>query len=333
MSARHREPIGLDENQRTLVRENVGLVGTHLRRNVPRLRDPRGRGEWEELFQEGCMGLIRAATEFDAKRGIPFAAFAFPRIHKAVSGALADRSLVRTPQGRKRATDGDDRHNPFIKTVSLSDKQADLLSSRKRAVGEVAEREDASGDTIGARLRRKYERAIRSAAESATRAGRGDRSLLVDLILKERLLVPDEHSRRSLRSIAEQTTSSFGRVMDCEKKILSGAREALEADAEFEHLRRLAAGQASGAESPVDACVERELAAAAADDFVARFRNADRNDRGRMIAELLDFPADEAASWIRQRFSLLTEESREEVVRRTFRADPTVPVKDKAPVC
>ncbi len=65
----------------------MGLVAVHLRRYVANLGEPRRDREWEDLFQEGCIGLIRATVRFRPERGITFAAFALPRIHNAVSKA------------------------------------------------------------------------------------------------------------------------------------------------------------------------------------------------------------------------------------------------------
>ena len=77
----------LTETQRRLVARNLGLVGLHLRRNVSNLAAPRRDREWDDLFQEGCLGLIQAAILFREDRGIAFAAFALPRIRNAVSRA------------------------------------------------------------------------------------------------------------------------------------------------------------------------------------------------------------------------------------------------------
>ncbi len=71
-----------------MVTENIGLVMYHLRRHVPNLGTPQRDREWEDLVQEGCMGLIRAAALYRHERGIPFVAFALRRIQKEVSRAL-----------------------------------------------------------------------------------------------------------------------------------------------------------------------------------------------------------------------------------------------------
>lgn len=320
----------LDESRRALVRDNVGLVATHLKQKVRGLGGRRGAETWEELFQEGCLGLIRAAADYDERRNIPFAAFALPRIHRAVSSAL-ERGAAGV-HARKRTVQGRDRHNPFPEVSSLSAQQAERMSVRTRKTSDPGEE---SGDTVGARLRRKYERAVESATTSMSAAAGADRDRrrLVRLIAADRLLVPDENSRTSLRAIAGKARSSFGRVVECERRLASAIKAALEADPEFVRLRQLAAGDVAGAALVVDRDVDRELAHTVADAFVVRFRAAGRKDRGRMIAELLDVRGGELVPWIRERFSMMPDEKRELVVRRLLRGSgvPRNVTKDMDP--
>ncbi|MGN0567584.1 MAG: sigma-70 family RNA polymerase sigma factor, partial [Acutalibacteraceae bacterium] len=50
----------------TLVEQNIGLVHSCANKF-------RGRGaEYDDLFQAGCIGLIKAAENFDADRGFSF---------------------------------------------------------------------------------------------------------------------------------------------------------------------------------------------------------------------------------------------------------------------
>lgn len=315
----------LDESRKQRVRDNVGLVATHLSQNVRGLSGRSHPEAWDELFQEGCMGLIRAAREFDERRGIPFAAFALPRIHRAVSRALHGKgAVVRSTRRGGPFAGAQDRHNPFSRTESLSTQRIEFASLKARPSADPGEE---SGDTVGARLRRKYERAVQTAATTmgASSAPLGDRRKLIRLIVHGRLLVPDEPSRSSLRGIAEKTDSSFGRVVDCERRLVAAIRGVLDADPEFARLRALAGTNPAGAELVVDREVDRELAHAVADAFVARFREASRKDRGRMIAELLDVHGGDLVPWIRERFSTMPEEKREMIVRRTLRAAKVTP--------
>jgi len=205
MSAGKREEVRLTDEQQRLVRENIGLVAVHLRRYVSNLTTPRRDREWEDLFQEGCLGLIRAAVGYRKERGIPFAAFALPRIHNAVSRALQTRfSTVRVPPKRgdtrgaspDSARDGGQPEQPKVR--SLSDDLQDRLADTRRHDPDNAGRE-----TIGQRLRAKYERAVRTAGDviSGKTSRRGDRDKLVRILVEERFMVPHEESRRAMRQI------------------------------------------------------------------------------------------------------------------------------------
>ena len=56
------------------VEENMGLVHLCARRFS-------GKGvEYEDLFQAGCVGLIKAAEHFDWERGVKFSTYAVPVI-------------------------------------------------------------------------------------------------------------------------------------------------------------------------------------------------------------------------------------------------------------
>lgn len=57
-----------------VVRQNLGLVHTCTKRFV-------GRGiEYDDLFQAGCVGLIKAADGFEPERGLCFSTYAVPLI-------------------------------------------------------------------------------------------------------------------------------------------------------------------------------------------------------------------------------------------------------------
>lgn len=301
MSGGKHSAARLGEGQRHLVTENIGLVSVHLRRHVQNLSVPRRDREWEDLFQEGCLGLIQAAMAFRAERGIPFAAFALPRIHKAVSRALQTRfSTVYVPPKRRRARavnqhetepgrSTNERHRPQVH--SLADGADSRLEDRRRREpwGEPAASDaHSSRDTIGQRLRGKYERAVRAACEamSGKASIRGDRDKLVHIVVEERLLVPHEESRRALRQIARETRSSYARVAQCERRLGKTVRQALQGDPEFVELRRVARTDANGIDLPIEDDIERRLAAASADAFVRRFRQADAVERADMFETL-----------------------------------------------
>lgn len=60
--------------QTTVVERNLGLVHASARRFM-------GRGiEYDDLYQAGCMGLVKAVMGFDTERGVQFSTYAVPVI-------------------------------------------------------------------------------------------------------------------------------------------------------------------------------------------------------------------------------------------------------------
>ncbi len=283
----------LSDSQRKLVSENIGLVAVHLRRHVANLAEPRRDREWDDLFQEGCLGLAAAAERFRPERGIPFAAFALPRIHNAVSKALQRRfSIVYVPPRRNRNSDEQTSGigscggpAPTPKVVELSEDVERGLTSR----GGCSTRGGSSSDTVGQRLRDKYERAVGAAAEvlSAQPSTRGDRAELVRCLVRERLLVPQPEEKRAMRQIARDTRSSYARVAQCEKQLTTLVGQILEADPEYHVLRDISHKEPDGCDFPVDNHVEAQLRTAGTDEFLHRYRGADSGTRAHLLHRVL----------------------------------------------
>jgi len=312
----------LSEEQRRLVGDNLGLVAVHLRRFVPGVSAQRSDREWDDLFQEGCLGLIRAAAEYQAARGIPFAAFALPRIRTAVSRALAARSKAASgvlesaslDESRSRPARTNPNRLSRPRAMPLDDARPSR-DSRRHALDVLGK------ETVGDRLRGKYERAVRCAAEEvlARPSVRGDRDKLLRVLTDERYLVPHEEDKRSFRKIAAQTQSSYARVVQCDRHLRSAIRRALEVDPEFAELRRLAGTDPRGVDTPVDEALERILAEVGAAEFIARFRLADDARRGRLIKQLLRLSTgdDELERTIGSRIQRLPEALREQLHRES----------------
>ena len=78
-----------------LVSDNIGLVHSCCRRFS-------GRGiEYDDLFQAGCLGLIRAADGFDDNRGIMFSTYAFPAILGEIRRLFRDGGAVKVSRSLK----------------------------------------------------------------------------------------------------------------------------------------------------------------------------------------------------------------------------------------
>lgn len=73
------QETGNDRDFRPIFEGMRGIIGLLVGSNR--------RGEADDLFQEGCLGLLDAAKTFDPARGVPFKAYARKRIRWAVSKA------------------------------------------------------------------------------------------------------------------------------------------------------------------------------------------------------------------------------------------------------
>ena len=59
-----------------------------------------GRGvEYDDLFQAGCVGLVKAAENFDDARGVKFSTYAVPVILGEVRRLFRDGGAMRVSRG------------------------------------------------------------------------------------------------------------------------------------------------------------------------------------------------------------------------------------------
>lgn len=77
------------------VRDNLGLVHSCAKHF-------RGRGiEYEDLFQAGCLGLVKAVGNFDESRGVKFSTYAVPVILGEIRRLFRDGGAVKVGRGLK----------------------------------------------------------------------------------------------------------------------------------------------------------------------------------------------------------------------------------------
>ena len=82
-------------NSDRTVQENVGLVHACARHF-------KGRGiEYDDLFQAGCLGLVKAAANFDETRGVRFSTYAVPVILGEMKRLFRDGGAVKVGRGLK----------------------------------------------------------------------------------------------------------------------------------------------------------------------------------------------------------------------------------------
>ncbi|MCI5651528.1 MAG: sigma-70 family RNA polymerase sigma factor [Ruminococcus bromii] len=110
------------ENRGKFVERNVGLV----RSLVPRFL---GRGiEYDDLFQAGCVGLMKAAEHFDPDRGFKFSTYAVPVILGEMRRLFRDGGAVKVSRSLKELS---------MKAVRLSEK-TEMETGEAPSISELA---------------------------------------------------------------------------------------------------------------------------------------------------------------------------------------------------
>ena len=79
----------------TLVRENERLVWSIVNRM------PTGICEKEDMFQTGCIGLVKAAQRFDIEKGVVFSTYAVYMIMGEIKKFLRDDGIIKVSRGLK----------------------------------------------------------------------------------------------------------------------------------------------------------------------------------------------------------------------------------------
>ena len=83
------------ENRDTIVSENIGLVHACAKRF-------KGRGiEYDDLFQAGCLGLVKAVDAFDHDRGVRLSTYAVPVILGEMRRLFRDGGAVKVGRSLK----------------------------------------------------------------------------------------------------------------------------------------------------------------------------------------------------------------------------------------
>ena len=276
----------LTPEQQSLVAANIGLVGVHLRNRVPTPRQPTRQREYEDLFQEGCVALVRAASTYNANRHGPFAAYALPRIRGAIHAALHEYfATIRVPARicKRAKRNRDDKHHPALNGVQELTLEVARRLTAAMPVGP-------GGETIRHAVRQRYERAVGLAlADLQTRSRRGRNPVpIMRRLAAERLLIAYEDERTALRQIARESGISCGRVSAYERQLADTVREHFAADPQLPLLTAFACEDAQSYSGVVDAQRRHLLMQAELDAFVERFSQLNRSEQAELVYGLIE---------------------------------------------
>ena len=127
------------ENERSrMIEENMGLVHACAHKF-------KGKGiEYDDLFQAGCMGLVKATDAFDTQRGVRFSTYAVPVILGEMRRLFRDGGTVKVSRSLKELS---------MKVVRERE-QFPNETGREPTVGELSQRlgveEEAVVEALGA---------------------------------------------------------------------------------------------------------------------------------------------------------------------------------------
>ena len=119
-----------------MVEENLGLVHSCAHRF-------KGRGiEYDDLFQAGCMGLVKASAAFDTGRGVMFSTYAVPVILGEIRRLFRDGGTVKVSRSIKETG---------IRALRVKE-QLGVSLGRDPTVSEVAQAMERSPEDIAQAL-------------------------------------------------------------------------------------------------------------------------------------------------------------------------------------
>lgn len=215
------------EAQDAIISANLRLVVSIAKRFV-------GRGSsFEDLIQEGNIGLLRAVHKFDVTRGFKFSTYATWWIRQAITRSIADQArtiripvhllesiqrLMRTQRQLTQTLGRDPSREELALEAGFLDPED--TQAIKRALETEKE--------ISADLRRKWakatlkvEQTLRTAEEPMSLespVGSGDNSQLGDFIEDDEALEPMDAAAREM--LREQVQNALAALTDREREVL-----------------------------------------------------------------------------------------------------------------
>jgi len=307
-----RRPLpALTHSQQQLVNQHIGLIRLHLRNRVPTPQEPQRNREYEDLFQEGCVALVRAASRYQPDRHGSFPTYALPRIRGAIHAALTEKfSMVHVPTRARLAAAHSKEAEPGWPTVFEGlDDALQIASPTKSCTLE-------SQGTIRHALRQRYEMATRHAlADLQSRTWpRRDPSPIMARIAAEHLFIAEESQRTPLRQIARECNISSGRIGDYTQKLKEVMKQHFQADAQVPLLIRFAREDSDGFDGILESQRQEEILQAELDDFESRFAELSTPARAELTYRLIEQSTPAVTEVVRNLYWLSLSETTESLL-------------------
>ncbi len=222
----------------TLISQNTGLVHSVVKRFS-------GRGhETDDLFQIGCIGLIKAVHNFDMKYGVKFSTYAVPMIIGEIKRFIRDDGIIKVSRSLKEIS---------IKALAIKE-ELTTKEGREPTLMEIASRLGISTAELSVALEAGIKpESLYAATDDGNRENRPlierlenerdyeseivDRLTLQQLLkeLSERdrkILIMRYFKQKTQAQIAEMVGVSQVQVSRIEKKLLSKLRTQIDEKSE-----------------------------------------------------------------------------------------------------
>lgn len=214
-------PPILDEDK--LVTENMGLINMALKRYL-------GFGvDYEDLFQIGAIGLIKAAKAFDVSKNLKFSTYAVAKIIGEIKTYLRDNGEIKVPRSVKEQKFKIERtHNELTKELGREPKISEISERCGIAPEDIVYALDATQSTVSLDI---------PADEGGITVGTElNEEKLLDKVMISQLLQTlevDERKLIVLRYFADKTQSEISKELNLsqvavsrlEKKVLKKLKE------------------------------------------------------------------------------------------------------------
>ncbi len=121
----------MSEQTQVSVEENIGLVHLCIKRFS-------GKGvEYDDLFQIGCVGLVKATKNFDYTRGLKFSTYAVPVILGEIKGFFRADGIIKVSRSIK---DLARKVQKETEKYTLEHKESPTISHLAKILGESEEK-------------------------------------------------------------------------------------------------------------------------------------------------------------------------------------------------
>jgi len=182
---------GDQEAQNILVQENIGLVWSLVKRFKGR------EAETEDIFQVGCIGLIKAIKKFDPDFDVRFSTYAVPMIMGEIKRFFRDDGAIKVSRAMKELS----------QKANAIKEQIEKTSGRTPTIHELAERLNVEPEELVQAIESGYqpESLYKTIGESENPVYLIDRLMMEDADSKETAILERLSLSKALQNLDDKS--------------------------------------------------------------------------------------------------------------------------------